>query len=372
MLDSKFAAIAISSYMLCSALIAQLMPQVTPQGTASDSVSADTTTLSIDQLSTLASSGDAAAEFSLAKAYEAGNGVGRDSEKAAMWYRKSAERGNAKAQNSLGVMYWMGSGVERDKEKAVGWYRKAARQLEPTAMFNLGAAYYNGEGIASDPVMAVVWFLLSAEAGSPSGQDAAKRTRDEARPWLVNDAYVRIGQMYEQGEDLPKDTRQATTWYRKAADAGSGDAMMALAVLFLKANDPSQARPWCEAAAKAKLAGGYHCLGYLYQHGVGVSQDLKTAFKHYEDAAELAHRPSMRALGLMYENGEGTKADRNKAFFWLIMAARRGDEGALSEARQLRASMTEKEWRVAQKKLPLGFSVDLVNRILDGSLDHSR
>ena len=353
---------------LCSVLLAQAISQQPDPG----SLTASVPTTSIEQLRQQAESGDATAQFSLGQAYDTGSGVTRNPDKAATWYRKAAAQDNAKAQNSLGVMYWMGNGVDRDKEKAVEWYRKAARQLEPKAMFNLGAAYYNGEGIASDPLLAVAWFLLSAEAGDPSGLDAAKRSRDENRPWLINDACVKIGQMYEQGADLPKNSQQAVTWYRKAADAGSGEATIALAVMYLKGNDVAQARPWCEAAAKAKLVGGYHCLAYLYQRGAGVAQDLSTAFKYYKAAAEMAHPPSMYALGVMYENGEGTKLDRIKAFSWLIMAARRGHEDSLAEARKLRSSMTEKEWKTAQQKLPLGFSVEIVNRILDGSFGRTR
>lgn len=349
---------------LCSVLLAQPTTQQSDPG----SPTANTPTTSIDQLRQQAESGDTTAQFSLGQAYDTGSGVTRNPDKAAMWYRKSAEQGNAKAQNSLGVMYWMGNGVDRDKEKAVEWYRKAAKQLEPTAMFNLGAAYYNGEGTVSDSVQALAWFLLSAEAGSPSGQDAAKRSQAESRPWVVTDSYLRIAQMYEKGDELPNNAEQVVAWYRKAADAGSKEAMIALALTYLKANDAVQARPWCEKAAEADVAGGYHCLGYLYQHGAGVAQDITKAFKYYQVGAGLAHPPSMRAIALMSESGEGTKADRIKALSWFILAAHAGNKESLMDVRRLRPTMTPKEWKNVEKKLlPHGLTAESVDKALSAS-----
>ena len=306
----------------------------------------------ISDLQKKADSGDATAQFALGRAYESGNGVPRRTDQAAIWYRKSAEKGNEKAQNNLGILYWTGDGVEKDKTEAVRWYRKAARQSNANAMFNLGAAYYNGEGVGVNDNLAYAWFLLSSEAGNPAGQDAAKRSQGEHGPSSLGEACLSIGQMYEKGEDLPKNLALAAAWYRKAAEHGNGEATISLAILYLTASDYSQARPWCETAAKQKHAGGYYCLGYLYQHGFGVDLSLKEAFQWYEQGAKGGNTTSMQALAKMYENGEGTKPDRVQAFLWfLFAAARHGNQGAITEANRIRSSMTEKEWKDTKKKL---------------------
>ena len=67
-------------------------------------------------------------QYKLGQRYRYGDGVEKDLEQAAYWYRKAAEQGNAKAQFSLGVCYRYGYGVEKDSEQAVYWYRKAAEQ----------------------------------------------------------------------------------------------------------------------------------------------------------------------------------------------------------------------------------------------------
>ncbi len=320
----------------------------------------------ISDLQKRADSGEAVAEYALGRAYESGDGVPKRVDLAATWYRKAAEQGDAKAQNSLGVLYWSGDGVDKDRSEAVRWYRKAARQGNSNAMFNLGAAYYNGEGVGLNDTFAHAWFLLSSKAGNSSGKDAAKRSEAERGPTGLGEACRAIGQMYEKGEDLPKDAALAAAWYQKASENGDREAMINLAALYLNAADYSHARHWCEATANEKYPGGYYCLGYLYQHGSGVDLNPKEALRWYEQAANLGNMASMQALAKMNENGEGTKPDRVQAFVWYLVAAQRGSQGAMAEAKRIRLLMTEKEWKDAQHKMPRDFDQKKVDSFLRG------
>jgi uncharacterized protein len=339
-------------------------PQTAP--TTSAVVAATLSAAEISDQKRKSDSGDAAAQYTLGKAYESGNGVPSNSNQAAIYYRKAADQGNAKAQNSLAVLYWLGDGVEKDRTEAVRWYRKAARQGNANAMFNLGAAYYNGEGVGVSDTFAYAWFLLSSEAGSSSGKDAAKRSQSERGPSAYGDACLTIAQMYEKGEDLPKNFELAKTWYQKAADNGSREAFLDLASLYLDASDYQRARPLCETAAKEQMTGGYYCLGYLYQNGFGIIQNTKQAFKNYELAARGANRVAMQAVGKMYENGEGTKSNRGEALLWFFLAGQQGNQSAMADAKRLRSSMTEKEWRDTRKKFPSSFDLNKVDSILTG------
>ena len=66
--------------------------------------------------------------FMLGCAYQTGNGVEEDEEKAARYWRMAAEQGHAGAQYLLGKAYAAGLGLEQDDREAVKWLRKAARQ----------------------------------------------------------------------------------------------------------------------------------------------------------------------------------------------------------------------------------------------------
>ncbi len=66
------------------------------------------------------------AQYFVGRMYAAGQGVEKNMETAADWYRKAAELGVADAQYRLGTLYQEGSGVPQDMESAYGWYSVAA------------------------------------------------------------------------------------------------------------------------------------------------------------------------------------------------------------------------------------------------------
>ncbi len=89
-----------------------------------------------DSLKMKAESGDAEAQFALAKHYKEDKG---DSAEAVKWYSKAAEQGNADAQFNLGLSYSFGDGVVKDEEEAMRWFQKAAEQGHEQAIAILRA-----------------------------------------------------------------------------------------------------------------------------------------------------------------------------------------------------------------------------------------
>ena len=71
---------------------------------------------------------DASSLIALATAYEHGEGVPKDTAKAASLYCEAARAGNADAQFSLGWMYANGRGVKRDDAAAAALFALAAKQ----------------------------------------------------------------------------------------------------------------------------------------------------------------------------------------------------------------------------------------------------
>jgi uncharacterized protein len=302
----------------------------------------------VAQLQAKAEAGDAAAQLALGRAYQKGDGIRQNDELAVMWYRKAADQGNAIAQNNLGIMYRMGSGVEKNKEEAVKWYRLAARQGDANAMFNLGTAYYNGDGTASNEFQAYDWFLVAEEAGSTNAPDAVQRTAAEIGPRLSVVALMDVAGMYEAGRDLPRNYVEVEKWYRKAIALKNPTAMVRLAALYINGKGVSQDYPQalalCRDAAKMS-AGGQHCVGYMYQHGLGVPADPKEAAKWYLSSADGGNSDSMLAIAQMYWKGDGINVDRAEAYYWFFDAYRHGERDA-----QRMATDTFKEMDQNDKK----------------------
>ena len=150
----------------------------------------------IKLLKELAEFGDLTAQFNLGVANEFGRGVPQDDEKAAFWYRKSAEQGLAAAQSHLAVMYANGKGVERDYDQAAYWFEKAAEQGDPQAQNNLGAMNYQGQGMPQDDVQAYFWWLLASVQGNRNAHRNLEMIQKSMTPDEIAEAYRRSSEWW--------------------------------------------------------------------------------------------------------------------------------------------------------------------------------
>ena len=87
-------------------------------------------------------------------------------------------------------------------------------------------------------------------------------------------------------EGLPRDWKEATPWYLKAARQGHVEAQSELAS--------------------------------LYRNGWGVSQDAREALKWYRKAAAQNHRASMALLATFYRDGD--IVDRDRVLYYMFTA----------------------------------------------------
>src|SRR5665213_1450194 len=102
-----------------------------------------------------------------------------------------------------------------------------------------------------------------------------------------------LGNMYYDGQGVPKDLGQAVKWYTEAAMRGNRDAQ--------------------------------YSLGGMYEEGEGVAKNVPKAAQLYEASARQGMPEAQFALGLSYEFGEGVLRTRRTAIFWLDQAAKQGD-----------------------------------------------
>jgi TPR repeat protein len=100
-----------------------------------------------------------------------------------------------------------------DYATAMRLFRRLADQGNADAQANLGFMYQNGQGVQQDDKQAVVWYRKAADQGNARAQ-------------------TNLGFMYEGGRGVPKDYKQAVAWYRKAADQGNADAQANLGAMY--------------------------------------------------------------------------------------------------------------------------------------------
>ncbi|MCR5814794.1 MAG: sel1 repeat family protein [Desulfovibrio sp.] len=115
------------------------------------------------------------------------------------------------------------------------------------------------------------------------------------------EAANRLGVWYEKGQNgLPKDHKQAVSWYRQAAKLGNILAMHNLGDCYLQqvgvAFDPYQAYLWYKKAAEAGGAIGYEDLGNFFKtYGFG-KPDRETAKIWYAQAARQGRKTAQAKL----------------------------------------------------------------------------
>lgn len=71
-----------------------------------------------------------------------------------------------------------------------------------------------------------------------------------------------------------------------------------------------------------------HVLGMLYQNGLGVEKDIKTAIYWLEKAASQGLKEAESYLGHLYLDGKVVEKDVDKAEKWLLCAAKHGEREA--------------------------------------------
>ena len=121
----------------------------------------------LDDLKTLADSGDAIAQNDLGHLYLFGNrelGVSIDLDKGIEYLNKAAEQNQVNAMTTIGWSYFLGeNGAEQNNEEAIYWNKRASDSGFTVASYNMGFFYYSGlAGVKQDLLKAKKYWLLSA------------------------------------------------------------------------------------------------------------------------------------------------------------------------------------------------------------------
>jgi len=114
-----------------------------------------------------------AAQYRLAKLYESGDGVEKDTALARELTERAARAGNRIAMHDLAIYYAYGNGdVSVDMSTAAGWFLKAAERGVVDSQFNLAILFENGQGVKPSLPDAYFWYSI---AGAQGDQTAAAR-----------------------------------------------------------------------------------------------------------------------------------------------------------------------------------------------------
>ena len=131
-----------------------------------------------------ARTGDASSKHELAMLLETGTmGFKRDSERAAFWYCKAADKGFVYAFNCAASYYADGKGVEKDLAKALRLYVAGISGGDKSASMNLAAMLWKGKKVPKNIRYAYSLYIsaLNSENGIPQAQDYIGRMLKELK-----------------------------------------------------------------------------------------------------------------------------------------------------------------------------------------------
>jgi TPR repeat protein len=77
-----------------------------------------------------------------------------------------------------------------------------------------------------------------------------------------------------------------------------------------------------QISAMYRNSSAHFCLGNLYERGLGVQRDEKTAVGYYQNAILLGNKPALYRLGRMYIYGIGVQQNYGKAIEYLTEASK--------------------------------------------------
>jgi TPR repeat protein len=301
-----------------------------------------------------AEQGNAEAQYALGRCYAEGNGVAQELNHAVEWYKRAAEQGHSEARTSLAHCYYSGvGGLPKDVVKALMWFggtfsKEVTNVKEDMTPEQIAEAKRLADTFVPKPSPAanpVDKRHRRIEDGDPpeyvEQQEAirekdAQALRDELitrkeriQPELekLNHQAIReLGAFYRSGDGgLEQNLGEAAKWLRQASGWKDAEAQYELALLgFIGAIEPGEAISGLTEAAQAGHAEAQRTLGYCYQTGFSVPQDMKKAAEWYSKAAERGNVLAQNALGDCCANGKGVTKDMKQAVDWYKKAAERG------------------------------------------------
>ncbi|XP_063139864.1 protein sel-1 homolog 2 isoform X5 [Rattus norvegicus] len=251
--------------------------------------------------------------------------------------------GNAIGLHGLGLLYFHGKGVPVNYGEALKYFQKAAEKGWPNAQFHLGFMYYSGSGVWKDYKLAFKYFYLASQSGQPlaiyylaemyaTGTGVLRSCRTavelykgvcELGHWAekfltayfaykdgdVDSSLIQYALLAEMGYEVAQSNSAFILESKKAKILGK-EKMYPMALLLW-----NRAAIQGNAFARVKI-GDYHYYGY------GTKKDYETAATHYSIAADKHHSAqAMFNLAYMYEHGLGIAQDIHLARRLYDMAA---------------------------------------------------
>ncbi|KAF8923186.1 hypothetical protein BGZ58_003261 [Dissophora ornata] len=302
----------------------------------------------------LAKEGQSEAQYIRGSWYEEGlYNMKKNSDKALRWYLSASKGDHGPAHYK--VAYFCEK--KKDNNKAVMLYKKAAIHNETLANHRLAMVYLYGE--------------LGQSRNMKTGLEYLKRAASLATEAAPMSPYVLgliLSRDYSEHLKIPDDIAfpddgEALEWFRKSAQLGYGPASYKLGYCYEYGSLGCPVDPFlsiqhynCAVQAGDSKGEAEMALSGWYLSGAEnyfVAND-QLAFEYASRAAEKKFPKAQYAMGYYYEVGISVEEDMDKATEFYKLAAANGNKDAINRLEQQSSSQGKIEHKNSLKRIKQG------------------
>lgn len=204
------------------------------------------------------------------------------------------------------------------------------------AMYNIGQLYEYGNGVDEDLKEAINWYTKAANKGERSAQYRLGLIYDKSDEVGNIKAHITHGGWvhYEEKEKyfpFLYNKKETMKWFRMAAEQGHTEAQYKLGqLLSYEKGHEEEGFKWILKAAENGLRSAQYSTAESYEDGKGIARNYSEALKWYKKCADQNDSFSMYEVGRYYEKGIGTEKNVYEAFKWYKKAAEKNDNAGKS------------------------------------------
>jgi len=201
-------------------------------------------------------------------------------------------------------------------------------------------------------------------AVAPAGGSALESIKARADSNDV-EAQLTLGWMYDNGEGVPRDQKQAFRWWLKAAGQGQPVARYNVGLMYSAgqgvAQDYTEAGNWWRRTTEPMDVLATYQLGWLVATGSGVPKDYSDARNWWRTAVEHGYEVAKRELGLVeaqvtYSDGTSAGSVRMATNTMIGDAAYRGYGIAKRELEFQPVTFTDSDGKYLENVQVIGFN----------------
>ena len=238
--------------------------------------------------------------------------------------------------------------ITGDYKKALATLKPLAEAGNPDAQKIMGIMYDYGQGVEKNPKQALYWYTLSARQGDPAVQ-------------------YQVGAKYFRGDGVKQDYDEAAKWWELAAKGGQVDAQFNLGLMYYRGlsverNNQRAAELFRQAAEQGHSYAQYS-LAVMYSFGQGVDKDYDSAYQWFKKSAEQGVAEAQFNMGVYYEKGYSVEKDLKLAKLWFERASAQG----LEEAKEKLAGL-EPDIEKQTNDNGMDYSIDEISTAPDNTI----